>query len=192
VTTVIEPVSTDPQSTDLIAYTIDPVQSCVSFAIRHMMVTNIRGRFNRVEGTIRFHTGDYTLSAVEARIDVDSLHTGDTNRDQHLKGADFFNLPVYPQIMFKSTRIIATGESSAVLEGDLTLRGITHTVILQAQYAGASKHVMTGNHIAGFSARGALDRKLWNLTWNVPLETGGVALGDTIHVEIDIQGIRGG
>jgi polyisoprenoid-binding protein YceI len=191
VTTTIEQMLTEPESSGLIAYTIDPVHSCVSFSIRHMMVTNIRGRFNRVEGSIRFHSSDYTMSAVEARIDVDSLHTGDAYRDGHLKGTDFFDLGANPYITFRSTRIVPTGKSTVVLvEGDLTICSITRPVFLEAEYAGASKHVMTGNHIAGFSARGTLDRKLWNLTWNAPLETGGLAIGDAVNIEIDIQAIR--
>jgi polyisoprenoid-binding protein YceI len=181
----------DSQAGGLVTYTIDPAHSCVSFSIRHMMVTTIRGRFDRVAGTVRFGADDHALGSVEATIDVASLHTGDATRDTHvLASPDFFDASAHPRITFTSLRCVPRAEGAAVLEGHLTMRGVARPVRLDVEYGGANRHVVTNDYVVGFSARGELDRRDWNLTWNAPLELGGLALSDTVRVEIDIQAIR--
>lgn len=168
---------------------VDAVHSHVGFSVRHMMVTTVRGRFTSYTGTLNIDAADFTRSTIEGDIDVASIDTGNTDRDNHLKSPDFFDVANHPKIHFKSTGIKASGDGY-VVTGDLTIRGTTHSVSLDVEYAGTSKNPW-GQTVTGVSATGSISRKDFGLTWNAALETGGVAVADKVKIEIEVQAKEG-
>jgi polyisoprenoid-binding protein YceI len=164
---------------------IDPVHSRVGFSVRHMMVTTVRGVFSKFQGTIDLDQADFTRSTLEGRIETDSIDTGNADRDNHLRTTDFFDAKTSPTMTFKSTSIEKKGDDY-VVHGHLTLRGVTKPITLQAEYAGTAKNPY-GEMIIGVSASGSISRKEFGLVWNAALETGGVAVSDTVKLELDVQ-----
>lgn len=164
---------------------VDPVHSHVGFSVRHMMVTTVRGKFTAFNGTLDIDPADFTRSRIEGDIDVASIDTGNADRDNHLRSADFFDVASHPKINFKSTAIARDGDGYKVT-GDLTIRGATHPVTLDVEYAGTSKNPW-GQVVSGVSATGAINRKDFGLVWNAVLETGGVAVADKVKLELEIQ-----
>lgn len=171
------------------AWKIDNAHSQINFSVRHMMVSNVRGRFDQFSGTVEFNEKDISRSHVEVQIDAASINTREPQRDGHLKSPDFLNAEKYPYITFKSTRMEKLDESHGRIYGDLTIRDITRPVVLDVEYAGQGKNPY-GMTIAGFEAATKINRKDWNLTWNVSLETGGFLVGDEIKIEIELEIIR--
>lgn len=168
---------------------IDYSHSHIYFTARHMMISKVRGRFSEWEGTIAFDEQNPENTTVDVTVDVASVHTRDDQRDGHLRSPDFFNAAEYPQMTFKSNRVVMENENEGKLYGDLTIRGVTKEIALDVEYAGQAKSPW-GALSAGFSARGSLNRKDWNLTWNQTLETGGVLVGDKIEIEIELELIK--
>ena len=167
-------------------WTIDASHSEVGFVVRHMMVSKVKGRFSKVEGTITV-AEDVLDSSVEATVFAASIDTRDENRDNHLRSADFFDAEVHPQWTFKSTGVRANG-SDFVLDGDLTLKGVTRPVSFELEFNGAAANPMAnGNPTAGFSAETEISRKDFGLEWNVALETGGVLVGDKVKLVLEIE-----
>ncbi len=165
------------------SWQLDPAHSQVAFAVKHMMVTTVRGRFDRFEVEIDLDDADPAKSSVVARIDPASINTGMEGRDQHLRGADFFDVGQYPEITFRSTKIERHGDDAKV-HGDLTIRGETRPVTLDVEFNGIVPD-MKGGRRAAFGATAKLSRKQWGLNWNVALESGGWLVSDDIKVEID-------
>jgi polyisoprenoid-binding protein YceI len=176
------------QSPTRTVWKLDPAHTDVQFSSRHMMVTTVRGRFTHVDGTIVLDEVNPTQSSVEVDIVAASLDSHQEQRDAHLKSADFLDVEHYPTITFRSTRIEPTNASHARVVGELTIRGVTREVVLDTEFFGRQKHVM-GHQITGFSATTTINRKDWGLTWNMPIETGGWLVGDTIKVEIDVEAV---
>lgn len=168
------------------AWKIDPAHSAIHFSVRHMMISNVRGEFQRFDGTIDLDEQNPENTTVDIRIDASSINTREPQRDAHLRSADFLDVENYPYITFKSTRVERTGEKTARLHGDLTIRGITKPVVLDVEHSGILTNPW-GNPSAGFEARTKINRKDWNLTWNQALEAGGVLVGDEIKVEIELE-----
>lgn len=166
-------------------YTIDASHSELTFSVRHMMVSKVRGRFNQVEGSIEF-ADDLTASQVDVTIQVASIDTGDEGRDGHLKSADFFDAEQYPSITFHSTGVTDLKGDSFTLEGDLTVRDVTRPVSFTATYNGAGRNPW-GAVVVGFEGSVELDREEFGLTWNQALETGGVLVGKVIKIDIAIE-----
>jgi polyisoprenoid-binding protein YceI len=167
-------------------WTIDPVHSEVGFSVRHMMVSKVRGKFTTFEGTVT--TGATpTDSKVTATIDLGSIDTGNEQRDGHLKSADFFELDKNPKMTFTSTGVKADG-GDFVLEGELTLNGVTKTVPLKLESNGFGPDAYGGTR-AGFTATTELSRGDFNVTFNMPLEGGGVVIGDKINVTLEIEAV---
>lgn len=167
---------------------IDPTHSNVAFAIGHMMISKISGRFGDVSGTIEMNEDDASLSSVNVEIATDSFYTGNADRDTHVKSADFFNVEEFPTMTFKSTAVSADGNSGQVT-GDLTIRGVTKSVVLDVTHNGSSKSPY--NYIgSGFHATTTIDRRDFGLEWNAPLETGGVFLGNEVEITIDVEAIH--
>jgi polyisoprenoid-binding protein YceI len=165
----------------------DPAHSRIEFAARHLMITDVRGRFAAFD--IRLTVGDQPAdSSVFVNIQAASLDTGNEMRDKHLRSPDFFDAETHPAIVFESERVTATSESSWEVEGRLTLKGQTHPLTLHATLGGVAKDPW-GKQKAGLSIRGELDRELWGLSWNQPLETGGVMIGPTVRLEIELQAV---
>lgn len=170
-------------------WALDPSHTQVSFAAKHMMVTTVRGTFGEVTGQIALDENDFTNSEVEATIDVAGLSSRDEKRDGHLRSADFFDVEHYPTATFKSTKIVRKVGDKYEITGDLTVRGETRQVTLDAEYDGKGVNPW-GQQIISFGAATEINRKDWNLNWNVALEAGGWLVSDKIKLEIAAQAKR--
>ena len=165
-------------------WTIDPTHSQVGFAVRHMMISTVRGQFRDIKVAIDFDEANPERSTVEARIAATSIDTGAGQRDDHLRGADFFDAATYPEIVFSSTSIERDGDAYRI-HGDLTIRDQTRPVVLNGEFHGTVAG-MDGVRRAALTAHTKISRKDWGLSWNVALESGGWLLSDEIRIELDI------
>ena len=172
------------------AYTIDPAHSSVGFKIRHLMVAYVRGGFGGVTGDVIFDGVNPANTRINARIDVSTFHTHDAKRDAHMKGADFLNAENYPVMTFVSKQVTADGQNQWIVVGDLTLRGVTNEVTLDVDSQTVEAKDPWGNVRSGASAETTIKRSDFGLTFNVPLEGGGVLLSDDVHVHIEIALIK--
>ena len=165
---------------------IDPSHSGVNFSVRHMMVSKVRGSFASFSGTISI--ADHVLdSTVDASIDVASIDTHDDTRDEHLRSPDFFDAVNNPTITFRSTKLEQVGHDYRLI-GDLTIKGTTRSVTLDLEVGGVGKDPW-GNTRLGVTASGSVNRKDFGLTWNAPLETGGVLVGDKINLDLEVEAV---
>jgi polyisoprenoid-binding protein YceI len=171
------------------AWVIDPAHSEIQFSAKHLMISTVRGRFNAFSGTIDADETNPTAATVDVQIDASSLVTGEERRDTHLRSADFLDVEKYPYLTFKSARIERIDETHGKLYGELTIRDITKPVVLSVEYAGQAK-TPWGTTSAGFNAQTKINRKDWNLNWNVALETGGWLVGDTITINIELELVK--
>ncbi len=171
------------------SWKIDPAHSEINFTVRHMMISNVRGRFEKFDGTVEFDEKEPVESKVDVQIDAASISTRDPQRDAHLKSPDFFDVEKYPYITFRSTRVEPTDDRHGRLFGDLTIRDVTRQVVLEVEYSGQSKSPW-GTTSAGFSGTTKINRKDFNLAWNVALETGGVLVGDEIKIDIELEIVK--
>jgi polyisoprenoid-binding protein YceI len=167
---------------------IDSSHSGVHFTVRHLVVAKVRGQFARWSGRLRVEDGDLASASVEVVIDASSIDTGVADRDTHLRSADFLDVEKFPEITFKGKTAEKRGEVLTVT-GDLTIHGVTREAALEVEYAGETKDPW-GNQRVGFSARTAIDRKDFGLTWNQALEAGGVLVGDRIAIEIEVEAVK--
>ena len=165
-------------------WTLDPAHSQIEFAVKHMMVTTVRGQFRQFTTEVDFDEEHPERSSVVAHIDVFSIDTGMAARDAHLRSADFFEAETFPELTFRSTSIKARGDGYKI-EGDLTIRGETRPVTLDAEIGGVVAN-MQGGRRAAFNATTRISRKAWGLTWNVALESGGFLVGDEIKITLDM------
>lgn len=168
------------------SWKIDNSHSQITFSVRHMMISNVHGRFENFTGSVNFDPQNPTASSVNVEIDADSINTRDAQRDGHLKSPDFLNAAEFPTLSFKSNRVEQIDDSHGRIYGDLTIRGVTRPVVLDTEYAGTSKSPW-GTTSAGFSASTRISRKDWGLEWNVALETGGWLVGDAVNVNIELE-----
>ena len=167
-------------------WTLDPSHSDVSFSVRHLMVSKVRGRFNTVTGELV--TGANPLeSSVTATIDLNSIVTGDENRDNHLRSTDFFDVANHPTMTYRSTSLRPSGDGF-VLDGELTLHGVTKVVPLKLEVNGFQPNTPMGTR-AGFSATGEISRSDFGIAFNMPLEGGGVVVGDKVSINLEVEGI---
>jgi len=167
----------------------DTVHSSVNFWVRHLMVSKVHGRFAKWSGSFVFDEQAPQNSRVEVEIDASSIDTKDPQRDGHLRSADFFDVEKYPTLKFVSTKVEKTGDSEFKLSGDLTMHGATKPVTVDVEYGGRAKHPQMGERV-GFSARGAINRKDWGLTYNQVLDAGGLALSDKIELHFEIEATK--
>lgn len=168
------------------SWSIDEVHTHISFAVKHMMVTTVRGQFKKYRGTVNLNPTDFTRSSIEGEIDVASIDTGNSQRDDHLRTGDFFDAPNHPTIKFKSTRIEAKADQEYVVHGDITIRGVTKPIALEVEFLGTSKNPW-GKTVAGLSAHASVNRKDFGVNYNALLEAGGVAVGEKVKIEIDAE-----
>jgi polyisoprenoid-binding protein YceI len=171
------------------SWTIDTAHSEVNFAARHMMISNVRGGFEKFSGTVDFDEVNPAKTTVSVQIEAASLSTRDAQRDGHLRSADFFDVEKYPTIRFESKRVEVLDERHARLTGDLTIRDVTREVTLEVEYSGMSKSPW-GSTNAGFTASTKISRKNWDLNWNVALETGGWLVGDEIKIDLELEIVK--
>jgi len=171
----------------LTSWELDPAHSSVQFAVRHMMVSNVRGEFTKISGTVQIDTRDITRSSVHAVIDAASISTRDEQRDQHLRSPDFLDVANFPTIEFQSTRVSRDSNGGLKLAGNLTIHGVTKEIVLDVEDGASELRDPWGNTKRGASATTKLNRKDFGLRWNVALETGGFVVGDELKIEIDVE-----
>ena len=182
--------STATTAPTTITWKIDPAHSRAEFKVKHMMISNVKGGFSGLSGTLTEHATDASLSSIDAVIDVASLSTGDVQRDAHLKSAEFFDAEKYPQMTFKSTKVEKKGEEDYAVTGDLTLHGVTKPVTFAVEGPSAPGKDPWGNTRIGLSASTKINRKDFGLSWNAALETGGVLVGEEVQISIDVQFLK--
>lgn len=173
-----------------ITWKVDPAHSSAEFKVKHMMISNVKGRMSGIVGTLSEHPADKTLSTVEATVDVATLTTGDAQRDAHLKSADFFDMEKFPKLTFKSNKVERKDESEYRVTGDLTVHGITKPVTFNVEGPSTPAKDPWGNTRIGLSATARINRKDFGLNWNTALETGGFLVGEEVIIELDVQFIR--
>jgi len=167
-------------------WNLDKSHSGITFSVRHMMITNVRGSFNEFDAAVSADPADLAGLEASLTIDVASIDTKDEGRDGHLKSADFFNVEQFPQIAFKKTSLVSKGGEDYTLTGDLTIAGVTKSVILNTEISGPAKDPW-GNTKFGVVADGTISRSEFGLTWNAALETGGFLVGDAIKIHIELE-----
>jgi polyisoprenoid-binding protein YceI len=172
-------------------YEIDPAHSSAQFTIRHLMISNVRGDFKSVKGTVVYDPENLADTSIQAEIDVNSLNTRDENRDAHVKSAEFFNVEKYPSISFKSSKVESAGDGELKVTGGLTILGVTKEVVLKVEGPSDEAKDPWGNLRIGASGSTKIKRSDFGLTWNAALETGGVMLGDDVKIELDLELIKG-
>jgi polyisoprenoid-binding protein YceI len=169
-------------------FTFDPAHTNVGFVARHMAFTKVRGQFSEAHGTVVL-AEDPLESTVDVTIKTASVSTGSTDRDQHLRSADFFDVENHPDMTFRSTSIRHLDGPEFQVTGDLTIRGVAKPVELAVTFEGTGIN-LRGRQVAGVSARAEVDREQWGLTWNAALETGGVLVGRRVILDLEVQAIR--
>jgi polyisoprenoid-binding protein YceI len=175
-----------------VTYVFDPSHSTAGFKVRHLMVSNVRGEFSGVAGTVVFDAEDSANSKVEAVIDATTIQTRDNQRDQHLKSADFFDVEKFPKIAFTSKKVAPVGDSEWRVTGDLTIHGVTREVVLDVDGPTPEVKDPWGNIKIGATAITKLDRRDFGLVWNVALEAGGVLVGDEVAIQLEVELTRQG
>ncbi len=171
-------------------YKIDPAHSSAQFTVRHMMITNVRGGFSTVQGTVSYDPENVSASTIETSIDATSISTLDAQRDTHLKSADFLEVEKFPTITFKSKSVAAAGEGELKVTGDLTIHGVTKEVVLKVEGPTAEGKDPYGNVRIGASASTKVKRSEFGLTFNAALETGGVLVGDDLKIDLEVSLIK--
>ena len=171
-------------------YQIDTAHSSAQFKVRHMMIANVKGEFDKVSGTVNFDPANPTASTVDANIDVSTISTRDEQRDGHLKSSDFLDVEKYPAITFKSKKVTATGGDSFNVLGDLTIRDTTKEVTLNVEELTGEAKDPWGNMRRGATAKTRINRKDFGMNFNVALEAGGFLVGEDVDLTIDVEMIR--
>ena len=171
------------------SWQIDTAHSEILFSVRHMMLSKVRGQFEKFSGAVDFNEADPAATMIEVEIEAASINTREAQRDAHLKSPDFLDTAAYPTLTFKSTGVEMTDDSHARLHGDLTIRGKTRPVTMEVEYIGQAKSPW-GATSAGFNARTKINRKEWDLTWNVALETGGWLVGEEIEISLEVELVK--
>jgi polyisoprenoid-binding protein YceI len=169
---------------------LDAAHSVAEFKVKHMMISNVKGGFTGLSGTLQLDETDYTHSNIEVSIPVATLKTGDDARDGHLQSADFFDTAKFPAITFKSTNIDSSGGANYAVAGDLTIRDVTKSVTLAVEDVSQPSKDPWGNQRIGLSASTKINRKDFGLAWNSALETGGVLVGEEVTISLEVQFIR--
>src|SRR5574341_1646415 len=169
-----------------VEYQIEPVHSSAYFSVRHLMVSNVRGEFAKVTGTVVYDPKNLKASSVEATIDATSINTHEPKRDDHLKSPDFFDVANFPTLTFQSKRVEKAGKGKLRVRGDLTIRGVTREVVLAVE--GPVPEVKMGPNLkSGASASTTINRKDFGLNWNRALEAGGWVVGDEVKITLEIE-----
>ncbi|HLY43264.1 MAG TPA: YceI family protein [Terracidiphilus sp.] len=182
-------VATPAASAATSTWNIDPAHSAAEFKVKHMMISNVKGKFTGISGTLHRNEADHTRSTIESSIPVATLTTGDDQRDAHLKSADFFDVEKFPTFTFKSVAIHRE-DGEYKVTGELTMHGVTKTVKFDVEGPSEPAKDPWGNTRIGLSATTKINRKDFGLNWNAALETGGVLVGEDVTITLDIQFIK--
>ncbi|MCO4291709.1 YceI family protein [Solitalea sp. MAHUQ-68] len=167
-------------------WALDPSHSEIQFKVKHMMVSNVTGNFGQFDVNVETVGDDFQQANISFSADINSISTGTTQRDDHLKSPDFFDAATYPKLTFVSTSFNKVDDEEYELIGNLTIKDVTKPVKLKVEFGGSGKDPW-GNKKAGFSIQGKVDRKDFGLNWNAALETGGVLVGDEVKLSAEIQ-----
>lgn len=173
-------------------WAVDQSHSSIEFSAKHMMITTVRGKFTNWDATVVIDEANPAKSTVEVTVDLNSVSTNDDKRDGHLRSPDFFDVANYPTMTFKSKRVdfpTAGSTASFRIVGDLTIRGTTREIVLDATNEGNTRSPW-GTEVYGFTAAGAINRKDWGLNWNVALEAGGWLVGEQVKIAIQLEVIK--
>jgi polyisoprenoid-binding protein YceI len=170
-------------------WAIDPTHSNVEFAVRHLMITTVKGRFTAVSGTVVLDEADPTASSADITVEVASIDTREPQRDAHLRSADFFDVEKYPTLTFRSTGVTGITDNGFKLTGDLTIHGVTRPVTLDVVHEGRARDPWGGER-AGYAASTRIKRSDFGLTWNQLLETGGLAVSDEVKISLDVELVK--
>jgi len=181
---------TIPAVSQASTWTIDPDHSNIGFKVKHLMVSNVRGSFDKHTGTVVIDDKDITGSKVEVSIDTNSVNTNVQKRDEHLRSADFFDVAKYPKMTFISKKVVSAGKDLLKVTGDLTLHGVTKSVVLDVEGPTVDSKDSRGNIRKGVTATTKINRKDFGLVWNAALETGGVAVGEEITITLELEMIK--
>jgi polyisoprenoid-binding protein YceI len=166
---------------------IDPTHSAAHFKVRHLMISNVRGEFSKLSGSVMLDPVDPTRSTVEVSLETASVNTREPQRDEHLRSADFFDVANYPVITFRSKQIAAAGPGEFKVTGDLTIRGVTKEVAFDVEGPTPPVKDPWGNVKAGVTAEAKINRKDFGLVWNALVEGGGVMVGDEVSITIEAE-----
>lgn len=169
-------------------WAIDAAHSEAGFAVKHLMISTVKGRFGAVSGKIVLNERNLAASTVEAEIEAGSIDTRSEQRDTHLRSADFFDVETYPSITFRSTKVEPRSNGEFLVTGDLTIRDVTRQVVLEVEETGRATDPWGGERI-GFTATAKIDREAFGLTWNAALETGGVLVGSEVKITLEVQAV---
>jgi polyisoprenoid-binding protein YceI len=170
-------------------YDIDPAHSRLGFAAKHAMVVSVRGQFKVYSGEVHLDEANPSNSRISIKIDTGSVDTGNVDRDTHLRSADFFNVEVYPSIVFTSTKVEKVDDDVYTLIGDLSINGKTNPVSVDFELTGTADDPW-GNFRAGFEGKATVNRRDWGLDFNVALDKGGVLVGEKIKLEFDVSAVK--
>src|SRR6201987_1377090 len=178
-----------PQTTTT-TWNIDPTHTAAEFKVKHMMIANVKGHFSKVSGVLVRDESNPANDRVEATIEAASIQTRDEQRDAPLKSADFFDVEKFPTLHFKSTSISVVRDGELAVEGDLTIRGVTHKVRFDVEGPTPPAKDPWGNTRVAVSATTKINRKDFGLTWNAALETGGILVGDDVTITLDVEFVK--
>ncbi len=167
-------------------WNIDPSHSTAEFTVRHLMITNVRGRFGKLEGFVDYDPSKPEATTIEATIDASSIDTRDEKRDAHLRSGDFFEVEKFPTLTFKSKKVTKTDDGFKAV-GDLTIRGVSKEVTLEIEGPTDTQKDPWGNTRIGASATAKINRKDWGLNWNAALEAGGVLVGEQVKISLEVS-----
>ncbi|MDI2585998.1 YceI family protein [Psychrobacillus sp. NEAU-3TGS] len=167
-------------------FNLDAAHSSIDFSVKHMMVSKVKGSFTNFTADLEGNAEDLTGAAISFDIDVKSITTNNEDRDNHLRGADFFDTESFPNIKFVATDIKKTDDSEYDVTGDMTIKGVTKPVTFEVEYGGKGTNPW-GQEVVAFSAETKINRKDFDLVWNQALETGGVLVGEDIKISVELE-----
>jgi polyisoprenoid-binding protein YceI len=188
-TTMTSTATAQPQTSTVI-WNIDPAHSVVEFKVKHMMIANVKGQFPKISGVLTLDESDLAKSSVEASIEAASIETRDSQRDAHLRSADFFDAEKFPTLHFKSTGLSIVRDGELSVEGDLTIHGITRKVRFAVEGPTPPTKDPWGNTRVAVAATTKINRKDFGLTWNAALETGGILVGDDVTITLEAEFVK--
>ena len=168
---------------------VDQTHSEITFKVKHLMITNVKGEFRKFNAEIDAEGDDFTKASINVMIDANSIFTNEDNRDGHLRSADFFDVEKFPTLAFKSNSLMKADGGNYKLNGTLTIKGVSKDIALDVEFGGINKDPW-GNEKAGFSLNGKINRKDFGLNWNAALETGGVLVSDEVKLQAEVQLVK--
>ena len=176
--------------TSVTTWNVDPAHSVAEFQVKHMMISNVKGRFSKLSGALSLDESGHHNSNVDVSVEAASIHTGDDQRDAHLKSADFFDVEKFPTLTFRSSGVREVNDGGLSVDGDLTIHGVQRKVTFAVEGPTPPSKDPWGNTRIAVSATTKINRKDFGLTWNAALETGGILVGEEVTITLDVQFVK--